>query len=113
MKAIHTCLSILSERLKGNGFPYLRIRYEDLVGNPEGVTREILGFAEMPSDDLAYIQGKSIRIQASHIPLGNPGKFVGDEIEVHGDFQWSNKMVWYRRLLVRLISWPLLNRYSY
>ena len=106
-------VNILSERLRANGFPYLRVRYEDLVEDPEGITRAILAFAGLPFDELSYIRGKSIHVQASHIPLGNPGKFVRGGVEVRGDFRWRSGLSWHKQMLVQLITWFLVSRYGY
>ena len=45
--------------------------------------------------------------------FGNPVRFVSREIEIKPDMQWRNSMAKHQKLLVTLITLPLLVKYGY
>jgi hypothetical protein len=103
----------LSQSLGRLRFPYLRIRYEDLVGDPVGWTQQILEFAGLPTDELTHFAGDLIKLGIHHVALGNPGKFAQTELQVRLDSSWETRQPLVQRSVVTAITAVLLMRYGY
>ena len=86
--------------------PLLRVRYEDLVREPDRVLAEIAKFAEL---DVA----PSAPVDVSHTVSGNPLRFGARVPEIHEDTQWEREFGGLQRLLVTSLTWPLLLAFRY
>lgn len=92
-------------------FPYYRLRYEDFVRAPNRELAKI--------EETFNLQGVFPRIEGclklgeKHLLGGNPAGFVSREISLRPDTQWLKEMRLRDRILVTLMSWPLLRRYGY
>jgi hypothetical protein len=91
---------------------YLRVRYEDLVRDPE---RWLGRIAQMVRTEGALPRtrpGQRIDLGISHTVAGNPMRLT-PTIEVQADAEWSHSMQTGQRRLVQAISSPVMHRYGY
>ncbi|MGR3318950.1 MAG: sulfotransferase [Candidatus Anammoxibacter sp.] len=92
---------------------YTLLRYEDLVGDPKNALSEILAsFGEqMPADE--FLAHSKINLGMNHTVAGNPIRFKRGTIDIQPDVEWQEKLDKRQRLLVNVLSWPLLLKYGY
>lgn len=90
---------------------FRRVRYEDLAARPketmDALTR---GLGLGPT---ALEAGGEAHLPAGHQVGGNPMRFQHGRIRVVEDEEWREKMPLRDRLLVTLLTWPLLLAYGY
>ena len=94
---------------------YLQISYEDLVENPLEVVKRIANLLNLKSEQLDFIKGQKILVGESHLIGGNMDAFKKgrEEIILKSDEQWKHHMKWVDIILVTLITWPLMLKYSF
>ena len=95
----------------------LRIRYEDMVDDPEGILRDIAEFAGLDSPRLDFLgwDGNSYlaTLTPSHQVAGNPLRFATGQIRISPDISWRTHLPSRKRELVTTLTAPLLARYGY
>ncbi len=99
----HLLVEVLERRVPRS----LRIRYEDLVADPEAAVAEVAevtGVPSQPSRDPDPSIGHSVG--------GNPVRFEGPQ-PVRPDTAWVEEMAPQDRRLVTAVTAPLLARYGY
>lgn len=105
--------------LAGRGVPTLRVRYEDLVADPEAVLTSMARFAgiEIGQGDLGFIGFEAgqqrARLKAGHTASGNPMRFATGDVTISLDEQWRSAMPVPRRRAVTALTLPLLIQYGY
>jgi Sulfotransferase family len=92
---------------------YLRLRYEDLVGDPVGAVLRILELVGEAPSRLPFTSPTTVWLAPTHSVSGNPNRFETGAIELAPDDAWIHAMRHADRLLVTAIAWPLLLRYRY
>lgn len=90
----------------------LRVRYEDLVGDPPGALRRIGAFAGLDLEDLVRKVEADEPLEVGHNVAGNRLRFR-DSIQIRPDFSWRNRMSALLRWTLTAELWPLLLRYGY
>jgi hypothetical protein len=97
------------------GVAYRRLRYEDLVREPERWTGRILGFAGHPvaADDLPFTGPGQVRLAPNHTVDGNPIRFSVGPTTVRADDAWRTGLSGRDRAIVTLATLPGLLRYGY
>ncbi len=95
--------------------PTLRLRYEDVVAEPEAALATIVAFAGLdPSDRLGFLDGDTATLSTPlHSVAGNPLRFGGDTITIRADERWRTGLAPAQRRLVSAITAPALVRYGY
>jgi hypothetical protein len=96
--------------LRWCGLPITRMRYEDFARGPrQAVTAALteLGLPRPPAD-LAHVGDRQITLHPSHGIHGNPLRSRHGEILVSPDESWREKMPMRDRVLVTMITWPML-----
>jgi hypothetical protein len=87
-----------------------RVRYEDLVADPDAVveqiTRAVTGAAPV---DAAVDAGAP----RNHTVGGNPMRFESGKLEIRPDVEWRTGLSARDRRTVVALTWPLLLRYGY
>lgn len=86
--------------------PYLRVRYEDLIAHPDGVTSQIKAFAGVTGSPTSASSG------SSHLVSGNPMRFERNP-PVREDDAWKHEMAPRSRRTVQALTFPLRLRYGY
>ena len=92
--------------------PFLRVRYEDLVAQPEAWLSHILNFID-ESTATPPIHDRVACLRPNHTVSGNPGRFSTGEIEIRLDAEWRTSMGMAPWCAATGISLPLLRRYDY
>ena len=91
---------------------YVRIRYEDLVANPAETVARLTARAGLSAPRLEG-EGLTVELPVNHLVGGNPMRFQHGTVQIVEDDEWKEKMPAGERLLVTLLTWPLLLRYGY
>lgn len=105
--------NLMSQLVEWAGYPYLRVRYEDLVQRPQAILEEIIAFAGFPMNHVDLENLEISRRDQIHSLSGNPVRFTPGKISLKLDDEWRSKMPWFGRLLVELFNWPFLLAYGY
>jgi hypothetical protein len=105
--------NMLAQKLKHASKKYTFLRYEDLVNDPQKMLAKLLTDLEIGWDSLDFLSGCHANLKPSHTVSGNPVRFVSREIEIQPDMQWRNNMAGHQKLLVTLMTLPLLLKYGY
>ena len=93
------------------GRRYLRIRYEDFVGDPQPAIRRLAALAGQRPAALPFSGPATVRMTTTHSVSGNPNRFGTGEVELCADEEWRRAMRTVDRGLVTALTWPLLLRY--
>jgi hypothetical protein len=89
------------------------LRYEDFVANPQKSINTILAAVKEEASEALFTQGHSITLKQHHTIAGNPMRFNQGEIKLTLDDEWKANMSGRHKLLVTLLTFPLLLRYKY
>jgi Sulfotransferase family len=98
---------------RGRAGRYLRLRYEDFVGDPQAAVRRIAELAGETPAALPFTGPATVRLAATHSVSGNPNRFGTGEVELRADEEWRRAMRSTDRAMVTALTWPLLLRYRY
>jgi hypothetical protein len=107
--------NLLTESLRRVGAPYLRLRYEDLLADPARSLQRILRGVGVASDDsgLHFLTDGSASLRPSHTVDGNPMRFERGPVKLRLDDEWRTNLGRRDRVLVSLLTAPVLARYGY
>ncbi|BCB90815.1 sulfotransferase family protein [Phytohabitans suffuscus] len=89
---------------------YLRVRYEDFVADPAGVTARIASFAGVGAPD---IEADTVHLAPTHAVAGNPSRHRTGDTPVVVDDEWVSGLSRPAFALVTAITAPLLWRWRY
>jgi hypothetical protein len=93
---------------------YMRVRYEDLMANPYETLCQILRPLGATCEGLdRIVKDSQVQLGLDHTVWGNPMRFQQGAIGFHADVGWQRQMRAKDRLLVELMTLPLLWRYGY
>jgi hypothetical protein len=92
---------------------YLRLRYEDFIGDPQAAILRIAALADEAPAALPFSGPATVRLAATHSVSGNPNRFGTGEVELRADEEWRRGMRGLDRGMVTALTWPLLLRYRY
>jgi hypothetical protein len=90
---------------------YFRIRYEDIVLDPEQALRRLLDWVGLDSSVLGR-ESTGRNSGSEHELSGNPMRFQSD-FKITPDIQWLHSMSSHDKAIATFISAPLLVRYGY
>jgi len=90
---------------------YLRLRYEDFVAAPEAGLARILSLSGVGT--VPHFEGRRLALRPVHGISGNPSRFDRGTVELKSDDEWQARMRPADRLIVTLMTVPLLMRYRY
>ncbi len=91
------------------------LRYEDFVAAPGRTVLELAEFAGLPTTDGQSVvsDDSSVVLTPSHTVAGNPVRFRQGPMTLRRDDAWREQLPRRRKLLVGLLTLPLLVRYGY
>lgn len=92
---------------------YLRIKYEDFVDRPVEAILSIMNLISEQPTTLPFINDHTVFLDGNHAIWGNPNRFQREVVEIRQDNEWKDKMTSHDKLLVTLMTLPLLFRYGY
>jgi hypothetical protein len=99
---------------RGKTLPYLLLRYEDLIGQPEQQLRAILRHAGANSDqELSFLRNGAATLQTNHLVDGNPVRFTQGPLKLRLDDEWRRSLSARDRRTVTALTLPLLKRFRY
>jgi Sulfotransferase domain. len=91
----------------------LRVRYEDLVQDPDVALCSVLEFLGYPADALDSLNGRRFTRGPSHTVAGNPSRLAVEPTMLTLDAEWQAGMTTKTRRVVTALSTPLLLHYGY
>ncbi len=91
----------------------LRVRYEDLMRQPQPALRRVARWAGLPEDSLPFTAPDQVCLPTAHLLAGNQNRFRTGEVALRPDDEWTAAMPPRARQWVTLLTWPLLRRYGY
>jgi hypothetical protein len=98
----------------GTGDRYHRLRYEDLVEQPQGSMRELLSAVGHERKVLdQFSDDRTIHLAPQHSVSGNPRRFDTGLVELRIDNEWKLRQMPLQRILSTLLTGPLLLGFGY
>jgi hypothetical protein len=92
---------------------YMRLRYEDLIANPEQEVKSIFNFAKVGAKKLPFKSNNEVLLDTTHSIFGNDNRTKVGSVILRKDEIWKEKMSNVDQGKANLVSWPLLLRYGY
>lgn len=92
--------------------PFLRVRYEDLLADPEAWLQRILTFVGEP-DATATVHDGVAHLGPNHTVSGNPSRFSTGTIDLRADEEWRSAMGTAPWCVATAIAGPSIGRYGY
>jgi hypothetical protein len=89
---------------------YVRVRYEDLVREPQETVERICAFAGEPFAGSPFVSANEVELTPSHSVAGNPSRFTTGRVVLRSDDEWRTEMRTIDRAVVTAVTWPLLLR---
>jgi hypothetical protein len=100
----------LVSRLGERGY---RLRYEDLVADPEASVAALADLVGLPHDGLSFLTSGTATLDAGHVASGNRNRFVTGPVVVAADDEWRQRLPTTSRRLVTVAAYPALRRNGY
>lgn len=97
---------------RGRSERFLRVRYEDLVDDPQRWFGRIVRFCGGDPAGLPLSDGK-VRMGPSHTAGGNPDRLTTGQVEIRPDERWREELDAVDGLLATALGLPLVRRYDY
>jgi hypothetical protein len=91
----------------------MRVRYEDLVKDPQSVLSQTAASLAEVEPKTDFLEGQFVNLQVNHTVAGNPFRFKTGAIEIQNDNEWETKMDKRQHLFVTILTAPLLLGYGY
>ena len=95
------------------GTRYLRVRYEDLTGDPQTGTAEIARFVGISSGANIVDEDNSFERLPCHSVGGNPNRFKRGRTTLRTDNRWMEQMPAWARWITIVLTWPALIVFRY
>jgi hypothetical protein len=92
---------------------YMRLRYEDFVEKPRRVLKDILSMLHEDTRGLTFVGERDVELRVSHTVSGNPNRFQTGVVRLQPDNEWIHRMKLRDKMLVTLLTLPLLAKYGY
>lgn len=106
--------NIIAEMLwKHQPNQYLMLRYEDFIDKPKETVRCILDLVQESAVHLPFVTEREVKLGVNHTISGNPVRFQTGRAKLQLDAEWKVKMKRSDRIIVTVLTWPLLLRYGY
>jgi hypothetical protein len=96
------------------GESWCRLRYEDLVEDPQDSLRRLAARAQGGvRHDLRFLDGNRLTVGDNHMVDGNPVRFTREAMTLAVDDEWRRQLAPRERRTMTALTWPLLRRYGY
>lgn len=93
---------------------YTRVRYEDFTAEPQAILNAALDKLGLPSaTPFDVMASEALALQTTHSIGGNPVRFDTGPIVIRQDEKWKTQLPAWQRVVVNIITAPLLRRYGY
>lgn len=104
--------NVLADSLRLRGLPVTRVRYEDLVHEPEKTLTALARALALPVQPTLSLDGADVILGPSHSVAGNPMRFVTGPITLRFDDAWTRDMPARDRRLVATLTAPVQRWYA-
>ncbi|MGW0804161.1 sulfotransferase family protein [Nonomuraea sp. NPDC002799] len=112
--AIHwTAQNAALELLPGRGARVTRVRYEDLLAEPEATLRALARRLDLADPEFPFLDGTTAWLGPAHTVSGNPMRFHVGRVELRRDDSWVSRLPERDRRLVNALTIPLRAKYGY
>ena len=92
----------------------IRMRYEDLIRQPDREIERLAEFAGSPvRSPFPFIHEDRVELRSSHTIAGNPIRFGHDSLVLRLDEAWRTELPARSRMIVSTVTLPLLALYGY
>jgi hypothetical protein len=98
---------------KRAGVPYLLVRYEDFVTEPDETIRRIVGLIGETAEQLPFVDSHTALFSTNHTIAGNQNRFRTGPVRLHPDDEWKSSVRPRTVLATTSVTWPLQWRYAY
>jgi len=92
---------------------YMRLSYEYFIEEPQRVVEDILSLLHEDAYRLPFVGQHNAELGSSHTVSGNPNRFQTGHVRLRPDDEWAYRMRLRDKMLVTLLTFPLLIRYGY
>jgi hypothetical protein len=92
---------------------YLMLRYEDFVAEPRKTIGRVLELVQEETAPLPHVSEHEVKLGANHNIWGNPNRFQTGPVRLRPDDEWISRMEFRDKVLVTVLTLPLLVRYGY
>lgn len=92
---------------------YLRLRYEDFVARPREAVERILAFVGHEGAATPLVDERTVVLGRNHSISGNPNRLDTGTVTISADLEWLERLGWRNRILVTLVTLPLLPYFGY
>jgi len=92
---------------------YLLVHYEDVIDKPKEVIMRILRLIREKPSDFSFLTENGVNLRVNHSVSGNPNRFQTGDVKLQRDEEWKVKMKRIDKIIVTMLTWPLLWRYGY
>ena len=99
--------NLLVEALRVRHVPVERIRYEDLVGDPEATLQRAARALDLPVVPTLEVVDNRVMLVTSHSVAGNPMRFTTGPVLLRVDDGWTDELPAGQRRLVSGLTAPL------
>lgn len=108
-------VDLMIDRLGARAVRSERIRYEDLVADPERWLRVATSVTGVPvgDGDLDFLRDGSVRRAPSHAATGGRVRLLAAPFRIELDERWRDELPAWRKAVVRAVAAPLMRRYGY
>jgi Sulfotransferase family len=107
--------NLLDEAIRRNAGPgrSVRLRYEDLIADPEASLRAVAGLVGERPETIPIRRDRVAVLGLNHGIMGNPSRFANGEVPLREDEAWKRDQPPSERLMVTALTLPLLLLYGY
>jgi hypothetical protein len=101
--------------LRHVGVPVVRVRYEDLVNDPDRELRSVLRLTggDAPADGFTHLATRGVTVPRTHVVVGGRIRLLEGTMPLRLDEQWRRDMPVRSRRLVEVLTAPARRRYGY
>jgi hypothetical protein len=101
--------------LRHAGVPVVRVRYEDLVSEPDRELRAVLRLtgSDAPPGSFDHLASRGVTVPRTHVVAGGRIRLLDGTMPLRLDEQWRRDMPARSRRLVELMTAPARWRYGY
>jgi hypothetical protein len=100
--------------LVGRRVAGMRLRYEDLIEDPQRRLLEVVGHAtDGEAADMSFVSGRQAVLAPNHLVDGNPVRFAQGPLRLTVDDAWRHQLAAKERRTMTALTYPLLKRYGY
>jgi hypothetical protein len=96
-----------------SGVDYIRVRYEDFNDDPQGVFHGLCERMGKPVPEGLFVSPHTVRLGSGHQLAGNPVRFTEGDLEIREDLGWQEGLTPAKKLLVRVLTFPLSRLLGY